>query len=210
MTPFTTHRGIVATLNRANVDTDAIIPKQFLKSIKRTGYGPSAFFDWRYTADGQPDPGFELNQPRFAGRSILVTRNNFGCGSSREHAVWALAQDGYRVVIAPWLERDGKHLPGFADIFRSNTTKNGLLAIELPETAVDTIFAMVADHQGLEASVDLADQQVTLHGPEPVVFKFEIDTSAKDQLLNGLDGIDLTLAHADAIDRFERAHETWR
>ncbi len=210
MTPFTTHRGIVATLNRANVDTDAIIPKQFLKSIKRTGYGPSAFFDWRYTADDQPDPGFELNQPRFAGRSILVTRNNFGCGSSREHAVWALAQDGYRVVIAPWLERDGKHLPGFADIFRSNTTKNGLLAIELPETAVDTIFAMVADHQGLEASVDLADQQVTLHGPEPVVFKFEIDTSAKDQLLNGLDGIDLTLAHADAIDRFERAHETWR
>ncbi len=210
MTPFTTHRGIVATLNRANVDTDAIIPKQFLKSIKRTGYGPSAFFDWRYTADGQPDPGFELNQPRFAGRSILVTRNNFGCGSSREHAVWALAQDGYRVVIAPWLERDGKHIPGFADIFRSNTTKNGLLAIELPETAVDTIFAMVADHQGLEASVDLADQQVTLHGPEPVVFKFEIDTSAKDQLLNGLDGIDLTLAHADAIDRFERAHETWR
>ncbi|MDJ0888402.1 MAG: 3-isopropylmalate dehydratase small subunit [Desulfobacterales bacterium] len=210
MTPFTTHRGVVATLNRANVDTDAIIPKQFLKSIKRTGYGPSAFFDWRYTADGQPDPGFELNQSRFAGRSILVTRNNFGCGSSREHAVWALAQDGYRVVIAPWLERDGKHLPGFADIFRSNTTKNGLLAIELPETAVDTIFAMVADHQGLEASVDLADQQVTLHGPEPVVFKFEIDTSAKEQLLNGLDGIDLTLAHADAIDRFERAHETWR
>ena len=210
MTPFTTHRGVVATLNRANVDTDAIIPKQFLKSIKRTGYGPSAFFDWRYTADGQPDPGFELNQPRFAGRSILVTRNNFGGGSSREHAVWALAQDGYRVVIAPWLERDGKHLPGFADIFRSNTTKNGLLAIELPEAAVDTIFAMVADHHGLEASVDLADQRVTLHGPEPVVFSFEIDTSAKDQLLNGLDGIDLTLAHADAIDRFERAHETWR
>ncbi len=210
MTPFTTHRGVVATLNRANVDTDAIIPKQFLKSIKRTGYGPSAFFDWRYTADGQPDPGFELNQPRFAGRSILVTRNNFGCGSSREHAVWALAQDGYRVVIAPWLERDGKHLPGFADIFRSNTTKNGLLAIELPEAAVDTIFAMVADHQGLEASVDLADQRVILHGLKPVVFSFEIDASAKDQLLNGLDGIDLTLAHADAIDRFERAHETWR
>ena len=209
MTPFTTHRGIVATLNRANVDTDAIIPKQFLKSIKRTGYGPSAFFDWRYMADGQPDPGFELNQPRFAGRSILVTRNNFGCGSSREHAVWALAQDGYRVIIAPWVARDGKRLPGFADIFRSNTTKNGLLAIELPEAAVDAIFAMVADHAGLEASVDLASQQFTLHGPEPVVFSFDIDASAKDQLLKGLDGIDLTLAHADAIDRFERDHETW-
>ncbi len=209
MTPFTTHRGIVATLNRANVDTDAIIPKQFLKSIKRIGYGPSAFFDWRYRADGHPDPDFELNQPRFEGRSILVTRNNFGCGSSREHAVWALAQDGYRVIIAPWVERDGKRLPGFADIFRSNTTKNGVLAIELPEAVVDTIFARVADLPGLEASVDLATQELTLHGPEPVVFKFDIDASAKDQLLKGLDGIDLTLVHADAIERFERDHETW-
>ena len=209
MTPFTTHRGIVATLNRANVDTDAIIPKQFLKSIKRIGYGPSAFFDWRYRADGHPDPDFELNQPRFEGRSILVTRNNFGCGSSREHAVWALAQDGYRVIIAPWVERDGQRLPGFADIFRSNTTKNGVLAIELPEAVVDTIFARVADLPGLEASVDLATQELTLHGPEPVVFKFDIDASAKDQLLKGLDGIDLTLVHADAIERFERDHETW-
>ncbi len=209
MTPFTKHRGIVATLSRANVDTDAIIPKQFLKSIKRTGYGPSAFFDWRYTADGRPDPGFELNQSRFEGRSILATRNNFGCGSSREHAVWALAQDGYRVIIAPWVERDGKRLPGFADIFRNNTTKNGMLAIELSEADVDTIFAMVADHHGLEATVDLASQQLILHGPEPAVFHFDIDTSAKDQLLKGLDGIDLTLAHADAIDWFERDHETW-
>ncbi len=209
MTPFTKHRGIVATLSRANVDTDAIIPKQFLKSIKRTGYGPNAFFDWRYTADGQPDPKFELNQARFAGRSILATRNNFGCGSSREHAVWALAQDGYRVIIAPWVERDGKRLPGFADIFRSNTTKNGILAIELPETDVDTIFASVAEHHGLEATVDLTSQQLILHSPEPAVFHFDIETSAKDQLLKGLDGIDLTLAHADAIDRFERDHETW-
>ncbi len=209
MTPFTTHRGIVATLDRANVDTDAIIPKQFLKSIKRTGYGPSAFFDWRYTPAGQPNPDFELNQARFAGRSILATRNNFGCGSSREHAVWALAQDGYRVIIAPWVERDGKRLPGFADIFRSNTTKNGILAIELPEAEVDIIFATVADHPGLEATVELAAQELTLHGPEPVVFRFEIDASVKDQLLKGLDGIGLTLAHADAIDRFERDHETW-
>ncbi len=210
MTPFKTHTGIVATLNRANVDTDAIIPKQFLKSIKRTGYGPSAFFDWRYLADGAPDPDFELNQSRFAGRSILVTRNNFGCGSSREHAVWALAQDGYRVVMAPWITRDGKRLPGFADIFRSNTTKNGVLAIELPESAVNRIFDLVAAHPGLEATVDLPGQEVTLHSPEPVVLAFEIDPGAKDQLLKGLDEIDLTLNHAEAITRFEAGHETWR
>ncbi len=209
MQPFSTHTGLVATLNRANVDTDAIIPKQFLKSIKRTGYGPSAFFDWRYTADGQPDPDFELNQPCFDGRSILVTRNNFGCGSSREHAVWALAQDGYRVIIAPWIERGGQRLPAFADIFRSNTAKNGLLAIELAESEVETIFKSVANQPGLEASVDLAAQEVTLLTPDPVRFRFEIDPGAKDQLLKGLDAIDLTLAHADDIDRFERGHETW-
>ncbi len=209
MTPFTTHTGIVATLNRANVDTDAIIPKQFLKSIKRTGYGPNAFFDWRYTSDGQPDPDFELNQPRFEGRSILVTRNNFGCGSSREHAVWALAQDGYRVIIAPWIKRDGKRLPGFADIFRSNTTKNGVLAVELPPTAVDTIFALVAEHPGLQATVNLNTLTATFHGPNPTVFDFEIDSGARDQLLKGLDDIDLTLRHVDDIDRFEARHETW-
>ena len=123
MTPFTTHNGLIATLDRANVDTDAIIPKQFLKSIKRTGYGPNAFFDWRYTADGEPNPDFELNQPQFEGRSILLTRNNFGCGSSREHAVWALSQDGYRVIVAPWKQTAKGRLPAFADIFLSNTTK---------------------------------------------------------------------------------------
>ncbi len=209
MQPFTSHTGLVATLNRANVDTDAIIPKQFLKSIKRTGYGPSAFFDWRYTSDGQPDPEFELNQSRFEGRSILATRNNFGCGSSREHAVWALAQDGYRVIIAPWIERNGQRLPAFADIFRSNTAKNGVLAIELAESEVETIFKSVADQPGIEASVDLAVQQVTLLTPDPVIFSFDIDPGAKDQLLRGLDAIDLTLAHADDIDRFEMNHETW-
>ncbi len=209
MTPFTTHTGIVATLNRANVDTDAIIPKQFLKSIKRTGYGPNAFFDWRYAADGQPDPDFELNQPRFEGRSILVTRNNFGCGSSREHAVWALAQDGYRVIIAPRIQRDGKRLPGFADIFRSNTTKNGVLAVELPEEAVDTIFALVAQNPGLKATVDLTTLKAAFHGPGPTEFDFEIEPGAREQLLKGLDDIDLTLHHVDAIDRFEAQHETW-
>ena len=117
MEPFTIHTGIVATLNRSNVDTDQIIPKQFLKSIKRTGYGPNAFFDWRYTDDGDLNVDFELNQPRFEGRSILVVRNNFGCGSSREHAVWALCQDAYRVVIANWKNVNGERVPGFADIF---------------------------------------------------------------------------------------------
>ena len=155
MQPFTTHTGIIATLDRSNVDTDAIIPKQFLKSIKRTGYGPSAFFDWRYNADGSPNPAFELNQHRFYGRSILVTRNNFGCGSSREHAVWALVQDGYRVVVAPWKELGGKRLPAFADIFLNNTTKNGMLAIELSEDEVQIIFNQVAAHPGLQATVDL-------------------------------------------------------
>ncbi len=210
MTPFTTHTGIVATLNRANVDTDAIIPKQFLKSIKRTGYGPNAFFDWRYTADGQPNADFELNHPRFQGRSILVTRSNFGCGSSREHAVWALAQDGYRVIIAPWIERDGKRLPAFADIFRSNTVKNGVLAIELPEADVDAIFALVEQHPGLEASADLAAQELIIHSPDPAVFRFEIETGAKNQLLQGLDDIDLTLEYVSDIERFEKQHETWR
>ena len=209
MTPFRTHTGIVATLNRANVDTDAIIPKQFLKSIKRTGYGPNAFFDWRYTANGQPDMDFELNQPRFAGRSILVTRSNFGCGSSREHAVWALAQDGYRVIIAPWIERDGKRLPAFADIFRNNTTKNGVLAIEMPEANVDAIFTLAEQYPGLQASVDLVAQEVVLHAPDPTVLSFDIDPGDKNQLLQGLDDIALTLEHVDDIERFETQHETW-
>jgi 3-isopropylmalate/(R)-2-methylmalate dehydratase small subunit len=209
MTPFKTHTGIVATLNRANVDTDAIIPKQFLKSIKRTGYGPNAFFDWRYTADGQPNMDFELNQPRFTGRSILVTRHNFGCGSSREHAVWALAQDGYRVIIAPWIERDGKRLPAFADIFHNNTTKNGVLAIELPEADVDAIFALVKQYPRLEASVDLVTQEIIFQAPDPTLFRFEIDSGAKNQLLQGLDDIALTLEYVDDIEGFEKQHETW-
>lgn len=209
MQPFTSHTGIIATLDRSNVDTDAIIPKQFLKSIKRTGYGPSAFFDWRYAPDGEPDPGFELNHPRFEGRSILVTRNNFGCGSSREHAVWALVQDGYRVVIAPWRAAGDKRLPAFADIFKTNTTKNGMLAIELSEAEVDTIFALVAANEGLQATVDLGAQQVTIHSPEKVTFRFEIDAGAKEQLLNGLDDIALTLQNEGDIAQFESSHETW-
>ena len=210
MEPFTTHTGIIATLDRANVDTDAIIPKQFLKSIKRTGYGPSAFFDWRYTADGRPDPDFELNHSRFKGRSILVTRNNFGCGSSREHAVWALVQDGYRVVIAPWKTIGGKRLPAFADIFLSNTTKNGMLAIELSEVQVDDIFKLTAGQPGLQATVDLETQQITILSATPVVYDFKVDAGAREQLLKGLDEIALTLQFEADIALFENRHNVWR
>jgi 3-isopropylmalate/(R)-2-methylmalate dehydratase small subunit len=209
MTPFTQHTGIVATLDRSNVDTDAIIPKQFLKSIKRTGYGPNAFFDWRYGPDGTPDEGFELNQPRFKGRSILVTRNNFGCGSSREHAVWALAQDGYQVIIAPWKEINGERLQGFADIFRVNTVKNGLLAIELSEPEVDTIFDLVQRYPGLEATADLPSQTVSFHDPDRHVFEFTIDPGIKEKLLQGMDEIAQTLTYASDIDRFEATHQSW-
>ncbi len=209
MESFTTHTGIVATLNRANVDTDAIIPKQFLKSIRRTGYGPNAFFDWRYNADGSPDPGFELNHPRFNGRSILVTRNNFGCGSSREHAVWALVQDGYRVVVAPWKPAGDERLPGFADIFRSNAIKNGLLTVELSEPDVDRIFALVDAHPGMTATADLHRQTLECHCEPSEVFAFEIEDSARDQLLKGMDEIDMSLQFADDISRFEAGHQTW-
>ena len=208
MEPFTKHMGIIATLNRANVDTDAIIPKQFLKSIRRTGYGPNAFFDWRYTPDGELDVDFELNQARFAGRSILVTRNNFGCGSSREHAVWALEQDGFRVIVAPRKTIDGKHLPGFADIFRINASKNGVLTIELSEDDVDEIFALVGTQSGLKAEADLEGQQIVFHGPTPKTYRFEMDAAAKEQMIKGLDDIDQTLQYAADITRFEATHDT--
>jgi 3-isopropylmalate/(R)-2-methylmalate dehydratase small subunit len=207
MEPFTTHTGIVAAMNRSNVDTDQIIPKQFLKSIKRTGYGPNAFFDWRYTDDGGLNVDFELHQPRFEGRSILVVRNNFGCGSSREHAVWALFQDGYRVVIAPWKEFNGQREPGFADIFRSNAVKNGLLTVELSSEEVDQIFDLVTANEGLQATVDLISQSITFHTPEPKLFRFEIDESSRDRLIGALDDIALTLQHEEDITRFESKYD---
>ena len=206
MKAFTTHSGIIATLDRANVDTDAIIPKQFLKSIKRTGYGPNAFYDWRYTPSGDIDPAFELNQSRFQGRSILVTRNNFGCGSSREHAVWALVQDGYRVIIAPEKEVDTKSLPAFADIFRINAVKNGLLAVELSQAEVDKIFGLVVATPGLRAEVDLMEQKVTVLSDPPHTFQFEIEPGAREQLLKGLDDIDQTLQYEADITQFEERH----
>jgi 3-isopropylmalate/(R)-2-methylmalate dehydratase small subunit len=208
MEPFTTHSGIVATLNRSNVDTDQIIPKQFLKSIKRTGYGPNAFFDWRYTDNGDPNLDFELNQPRFKGRSILVARNNFGCGSSREHAVWALFQDGYRVVIAPWKEINGERVPGFADIFRSNAVKNGLLTVELSSEEVDRIFDLVAANEGLRATADLISQEITFHAPKSAVLSFRIDAGSKARLIGGLDDITLTLQCEEDILRFESNYNT--
>ena len=209
MKPFKKHTGIIATLDRSNVDTDIIIPKQFLKSIKRTGYGPSAFFDLRYTADGAPNSDFELNHPRFEGRSILVTRNNFGCGSSREHAVWALAQDGYQVIIAPRKERDGEKVNAFADIFKTNATKNGLLVVELSEDEVDVIFERVRANLGLQATVDLVEQTVEIHASTAEVFRFEIGKGDKAQLINGHDDIDLTLKYESDITRFEETHDPY-
>ena len=207
MEPFTTHTGIVATLNRSNVDTDQIIPKQFLKSIKRTGYGPNAFFDWRYDDNGDPAVDFELNQSRFDGRTILVVGNNFGCGSSREHAVWALFQDGYRVIIAPWKETKGGRVPGFADIFRSNSVKNGLLTVELSNEEVDHIFDLVTANEGLQATADLVSQRITFHTSEPAVFRFDMDEGSRKRLIGGLDDIALTFQHEKDITRFESNHD---
>jgi 3-isopropylmalate/(R)-2-methylmalate dehydratase small subunit len=210
METFTTHTGIIATLNRSNVDTDQIIPKQFLKSVLRTGYGPKAFFDWRYDDQGNPRSDFELNASRFEGRSILVTRNNFGCGSSREHAVWALLQDGYRVIIAPWKIMNGERAPAFADIFRSNCVKNSLLPIELAEDEVERIFTAVEQQPGLQATVDLPLQRVTLHAGEEVSFALDIDETSKKRLINGLDDIQISLAYEADITRFEQTHNTFR
>ena len=194
--PFKSHHGLIATLDRANVDTDQIIPKQFLKSIARTGFGENLFYDWRTLPDGRPNPEFELNAPQFKGASILVTRNNFGCGSSREHAVWAIVQYGFKAVVAPV----------FADIFRNNATKNGLLTVELDEPEIEEIFRMVGRYKGLEATVNLEEQRVTLHLPEEISFHFEIDPGIKEHLIRGLDEIGLTLHHEEAIRSFESRH----
>lgn len=207
MEAFKSHRGIVATLDRANVDTDQIIPKQFLKSIQRTGFGESLFFDWRYLPDGSPDPAFVLNAPHLKGASILVARNNFGCGSSREHAVWAVMQYGFRVVIAPWQDRGGTRVPAFADIFRNNSVKNGLLTVELSEPEVEDIFRAAAQVKGLLATVDLGGQRVVLHTPQEATFRFDIDPGVKEHLRRGLDDIGLTLQSESAIAAFEKRHD---
>ncbi len=206
MDAFKPFSGTVAVLERANVDTDQIIPKQFLKSIERTGFGPALFFDWRYLKDGSADPAFELNDPLRAGASVLVAGNNFGCGSSREHAVWAVQQYGFKAVIAPWRGSGEKRIPGFADIFRNNAYGNGLLPIELSSDEVQWIFEAAKGRQ-LEASVDLAAQTVTVRGAEERVFSFEITSDVKDKLLSGLDDIGLTLSHEAEISAFEAKHD---
>ena len=196
--------GLVAPLDRANVDTDAIIPKQFLKSIQRTGFGPNLFDEWRYLDHGEPgmdhskrtpNPEFVLNQPRYQSASILLTRKNFGCGSSREHAPWALEQYGFRAIIAP----------SFADIFFNNCFKNGLLPIVLSEEVVDYLFNLVRQHEGLHLQVDLASQTVSLKTTGES-FPFNVDEFRKYCLLNGLDDIGLTLVHAEKIREFEQRH----
>ena len=200
MQAFTVHKGLVAPLDRENVDTDAIIPKQFLKSIQRTGFGPNLFDEWRYLDRGEPgqdpaqrkpNPDFVLNQPRYRGASILLSRKNFGCGSSREHAPWALDQYGFRAVIAP----------SFADIFFSNCYKNGLLPIVLTEMQVSQLFDEVAAFAGYQLTVDLARQVVVR--PDGAELPFEITPFRKYCLLGGYDDIGLTLRHADKIRTYE-------
>ncbi|MCU0868991.1 MAG: 3-isopropylmalate dehydratase small subunit [Burkholderiales bacterium] len=203
MRKFTVLDGLVAPLDRANVDTDAIIPKQFLKSIKRSGFGPNLFDEWRYLDHGEPGmdnaarplaPDFVLNQPRYRGAEILLARENFGCGSSREHAPWALEDFGFRALIAP----------SYADIFHGNCFKNGLLPVVLPAAVVDTLFAETLATPGYRLTVDLAAQTVVT--PSGARHAFEVDPFRKHNLLEGLDEIGLTLRHADAIRAFEAKH----
>ncbi|HHJ34901.1 MAG TPA: 3-isopropylmalate dehydratase small subunit [Gammaproteobacteria bacterium] len=200
MQAFTQHTGIVAPLDRPNVDTDAIIPKQFLKSIKRSGFGPNAFDDWRYLDAGGPEidnatrkvnPDFILNQSPYDRATILLARENFGCGSSREHAVWALDDFGFRAVIAP----------SFADIFFNNSFKNGLLPIVLETDVIDDLFQRVKATTGLQVAIDLAQQTVSIDGEK--IAGFEIDAFRKHCMLNGLDDIALTLQYADEIKAYE-------
>jgi 3-isopropylmalate/(R)-2-methylmalate dehydratase small subunit len=209
MEKFVRQEGLVAPIDRANVDTDAIIPKQFLKSIERTGFGPNLFDGWRYLDHGEPgmdsskrplNPDFVLNQARYRGATVLLARENFGCGSSREHAPWALLQYGFQTVIAP----------SFADIFYNNSLKNGLLLIKLDEKIVDRIFREVKSTPGYRLAVDLEAQSVTTPGGE--TFSFDIAPFTKHCLLNGLDEIGLTLEHTDKIRAFEaqhRARQPW-
>jgi 3-isopropylmalate/(R)-2-methylmalate dehydratase small subunit len=205
---FENFRGVVLPLDRANVDTDAIIPKQFLKSIARTGFGESLFYDWRYLPGGENNPEFILNREEYQNATILIARNNFGCGSSREHAVWAICQYGFRVVIAPWSGEGKGRIPGFADIFMNNSAKNGLLTLELSETDVENIFQTAHQEPGLEATLHLVNQMVILHASREISFHFEIDPSVKERFLLGLDDIGITLKEGKAIREFEARHNT--
>ncbi|MGO8789639.1 MAG: 3-isopropylmalate dehydratase small subunit [Terriglobia bacterium] len=195
MQPFTKHTGLVAPLDRVNVDTDQIIPKQFIKWLTREGYGRKLFLDWRYLADGEtPNPEFVLNAPRYQGASVLVARANFGCGSSREHAPWALLDYGFRAILAP----------SFADIFFNNCSKNGILAVILTDTQIDEIFRRVAATEGYRLTVDLETQ--TVSDDAGLRFEFSIDPFRRECLLNGWDDIGLTMRIADRITAYEQSH----
>lgn len=196
MEPFKKHTGLVAALNRANVDTDQIIPKQFLKRIERTGFGQFLFFDWRFKDDGSDNPEFELNQPRYNGASILIAGPNFGCGSSREHAPWSLLDYGFKVIIAS----------SYADIFFNNCFKNGMLPIVLSEGEIQKLFKAVEATPGYELTVDLETRTIT--DACGLQIPFEVDDFRRHSLLNGLDEIGLTLQHEDAITDFERSRKS--
>jgi len=193
MRPFTTHTGLVAPMDRSNVDTDQIIPKQFLKRIERTGYGEFAFFDWRYDESGAPRTDFELNRPEFAGAKVLLAGRNFGCGSSREHAAWALQDYGFDVVVAS----------SFGDIFRSNASKIGMVVVELPEHEVKALMEAVDLDKGSDVTVDLEVREIV--APDGRRVGFEFDETTRHRLLEGLDDIALTLQHEDAITAYEAA-----
>ena len=203
MKPFVTHTGILAPLDRANVDTDAIIPKQFLKSIKKTGFGAYLFDEWRYLDHGEPgmdltqrkkNPDFVLNQDRYEKATILIARENFGCGSSREHAPWAIEDFGFRVILAT----------SFADIFFSNCFKNGLLPIVLPAETIDHLFDLTYSNKGYAITVDLENQSIILPSKEKI--SFQVDTFRKHCLINGLDDIGLTMQHSESIKAFEKTY----
>ncbi|ANB84575.1 3-isopropylmalate dehydratase small subunit [Bacillus amyloliquefaciens] len=196
MEPLKTHTGKAAVLNRINVDTDQIIPKQFLKRIERTGYGRFAFFDWRYLENGEPDPEFELNRKVYEGASILIAGENFGCGSSREHAPWALDDYGFKIIIAP----------SFADIFHQNCFKNGMLPIRMPYDQWKK-FAGQYENQSLNMTVDLENQLI--HDSEGKEISFEVDPHWKEMLINGYDEISLTLLLEDDIQQFESKRSSW-
>jgi len=194
MQPFTTHSGVVAPLDRVNVDTDQMVPKQFLKALTREGFGRILFYDWRYFPGEKPNPDFVLNFPRYQGASVLLTRANFGCGSSREHAPWGVKDYGFRAILAP----------SYADIFYNNCFKNGILPAILTETEVQELFERTENEEGYSLSIDLPQQTISdNHG---LVFRFEIAPARKEVLLKGLDDIGQTMRHADAIDNYEKSH----
>ena len=203
MQAFTTHSGRAVILDHSNIDTDQIISKEHLKSIKKTGFGPSLFSDWRYLNDGSLNTNFELNQPACKDASILITGNNFGCGSSREHAVWALVQYGFKIIIAPSKEAQEGLIPAFADIFKNNAVKNGLLLIDMNQDDVEAIKKTITKNPLEEVSVDLKQQTVGIGDLQKY---FEIDPTTKERLLKGLDDIGITLSYENYITEFEKTH----